>query len=128
MSMGFSGMSIGQENSGSGVPRGATYLAAIIAVIILSTLLLAGIVALIFGFMRQYEIYRGGARSSAKISATANPGTAPAMIALEPGARIMSVKTDASHLILQLSTAQGDQVEVLDLATGKLLYRVAARP
>lgn len=116
-------MGMGQENSG----RGPTYRAALIAVIILSALFVGGIVALIFGFMRQYEIYRGGAGGAAKsdISAAANPG-APAVIALEPGARIISVKTDAGHLILQLATAKGDQVEVLDLATGKLLYRVAA--
>ena len=116
-------MDMGQQNSG----RGANYRAALIAVIILSVLFVVGIVALIFGFMRQYEIYRGGAQGNAKGNASvAEVGTAPAMIALEPGARIISVRTDANHLILQLATAKGDQVEVLDLATGKLLYRVAA--
>ena len=118
-------MDIGQENSGAGAQRGTTYRAALIAVIILSTLFVAGIVALIFGFMRQYEIYRG---TKGAVSVGAAAGTVPAVIALEPGARIISVKTDTTHLILQLATAKGDQVEVLDLATGKLLYRVAASP
>ena len=119
-------MDIGQENSGAGAQRGTTYRAALIAVIILSALFVLGIVALIFGFMRQYEIYRGGARGGTKSTISTTAGEAPAVIALEPGARIVSVRTDAGHLILQLTTPRGDQVEVLDLATGKLLYRMAA--
>jgi len=111
-----------QQNSG----RGPAYRAALAAVIILSVLLVAGVVALVFGFMRQYEIYRSRARGTMGATANSETGAAPAVIALEPGARIISVKIDAHHLILQLATAKGDQVEVLDLATGKLLYRVAA--
>ena len=108
---------MGQENSG----RGPTYRAALIAVIVLSVLFVAGVVALIIGFMRQYEIYRGGGRSGTAVS-----GTAPAAVELEPGARIVSVKTTSNRLILQLATPKGDEVEVLDLSTGKLLLRVAA--
>jgi len=115
-------MDIGQENSAA--RRGSTYRAVLTAVIILSALFVAGIVALIFGFMRQYQIYRGGNHAGTGMTAE----TAPALIQLEPGARIVAVKTDASHLILQLATSKGDQVEVLDLATGKLLYRVAPHP
>ncbi len=42
-------MDMGQETSG----RGRTYRAALAAVIILSVLFVAGVVALIVGFMRQ---------------------------------------------------------------------------
>jgi hypothetical protein len=109
-------MAMGQENSG----RGPTYRAALIAVIILSVLFVAGIIALIVGFMRQYEIYRGG---HGKVALPA--GAAPAVVELEPGTHIVSVRTDSNRLILQLATPRGNEVEVMDLATGKLLFRVA---
>lgn len=115
--MGFPDMDMGQENSG----RGPTYRAALIAVIILSVLFVGGMVALIVGFMRQYEIYRDGGHAAVHSDA----GTAPAVIELEAGTRIVSVRTDANRLILELATPRGKQVEVLDLATGKLLFRVA---
>lgn len=108
---------MGQENSG----RGGTYRAALTAVIILSALFVAGVVALIIGFMRQYQILQG-----AKSKTPAAPGAAAAVVQLEPGAHIVSVKTQSNRLILQVVTPRGSEVEVLDLATGKLLYRVAA--
>ncbi len=101
--------------------RGATYRAALIAVIILSALFVAGVVALVIGFMRQYQIYQGGRHTGATMGA----GAPPAVVELEPGAHIVSVRTDGDRLILQLSTPKGSQVQVMDLATGKLLFRVA---
>ena len=62
-------MDMGQENSG----RGPTYRAALIAVIILSSLFVAGVVALIIGFMRQYQIYQAGSRSGVNMGAGAPP-------------------------------------------------------
>lgn len=110
-------MDMGQENSG----RGPTYRAALIAVIILSGLFVAGVVALIIGFMRQYQIYQAGSRSGVNMSA----GAPPAVVELEPGAHIVSVTTMSNRLILQLDTPKGSEVEVMDLATGKLLFRTA---
>jgi len=110
-------MDMSQQNRG----RGGTYRAALAAVIILSALLVAGVVALVVGFMRQYEIYQGGGRAGA----AAGAGVPPAVVALEPGAHIVSVQTTSNRLVLQLETPKGGQVEVLDLSTGKLLYRVA---
>ena len=110
-------MDMSQQNSG----RGTTYRAALAAVIILSALLVAGVVALVIGFMRQYEIYRGG-----RASAAATPGAPPARVALEPGTHILSVQTMSNRLVLQLTTPRGGEVEVRDLSTGKLLYRVTA--
>lgn len=110
-------MVMGQENSG----RGPTYRAALIAVIILSMLFVVGVVALVIGFMRQYQILQGG-----KNKVMAAPGGAPAVVELQPGARIVSVQAMQGRLVLHLATPTGGQVEVLDLATGKLLYRVAA--
>jgi hypothetical protein len=106
------GMEMGQQNTG----RGGTYRAALAAVIILSALFVAGVVALIFGFMRQYQIYKAGHVPA---------GVPAAVVSLEPGARIVSVRTTPNRLILQLATPKGGEVEVLDLTTGKLLFRVA---
>ncbi len=111
-------MDIGQENSG----RGPTYRAALIAVIILSSLFVAGVVALIIGFMRQYQIYQAGSRSGVN---NMGVGAPPAVVELEPGAHIVSVTTMSNRLILQLDTPKGSEVEVMDLATGKLLFRMA---
>ena len=110
-------MDMGQENSG----RGPTYRVALIAVIILSGLFVAGVVALVIGFMRQYQIYQAGRHSSANMGA----GAPPAVVELEPGAHIVSVTTMSNRLILQLETPKGSEVEVMDLATGKLLFRTA---
>src|ERR1700743_2805457 len=117
MDTGFSDMAMGQENSG----RGPTYRAALIAVIILSALFVAGVVALVIGFMRQYQIYQGGRHAGVNLSV----GAPPAVVELEPGAHIVSVRTEGDRLILQLATPKGAQVEVMDLATGQLLLRVA---
>ena len=111
-------MDTGQENSG----RGPTYRAALIAVIILSGLFVAGVVALIIGFMRQYQIYQADRRSSVNNMGASAP---PAVVELEPGAHIVSVTTMSNRLILQLDTPKGSEVEVMDLATGKLLFRTA---
>jgi hypothetical protein len=110
-------MDMGQENSG----RRGTYRAALTGVIILSALFVAGVVALVFGFMRQYQLYQASRHASVNMGA----GSVPAVVELEPGAHIVSVKTDGNRLILQLATPKGSQVEVMDLATGKLLFRVA---
>ncbi|HXL71585.1 MAG TPA: hypothetical protein VN935_10125 [Rhizomicrobium sp.] len=118
MDIGFPDMDMGQENSG----RGPTYRAALIAVIILSGLFVAGVVALIIGFMRQYQIYQADRRSSVN---NIGAGAPPAVVELEPGAHIVSVTTMSNRLILQLDTPKGSEVEVMDLATGKLLFRTA---
>ena len=110
-------MDMSQQNSG----RGATYRAALAAVIILSVLLVAGVVALVIGFMRQYQIYQSG-----RTGTGARAGSPPAVVELEQGAQIMSVQTTSNRLVLQLATPKGGEVEVLDLPTGRLLYRVAA--
>jgi hypothetical protein len=47
------------------------------------------------------------------------------VVELEPGAHIVSVTTMSNRLILQLDTPKGSEVEVMDLATGKLLFRTA---
>ena len=110
-------MDMSQQTSG----RGGTYRAALAAVIILSVLLVAGVVALVIGFMRQYQIYQSG-----RVGAGASASPPSAVVELEPGAHIISVQATSNRLVLQLATPKGTEVEVRDLSTGKLLYRVAA--
>jgi hypothetical protein len=47
---------------------------------------------------------------------------------LAPGARIVSVSTDAGKLVLHVQTATGAEVEIIDLATGKLTAQVKTAP
>jgi len=115
------GMDMGQDTSGGR----RTYRAALTAVIVLTVLFVVGFVALIFGFMRQYTIYQSSRHAKAATQGTVS-ATAPLVMELEPGTRILSVQVTSNRLVLHLATSHGNQVEVLDLTTGKLLFRVAA--
>jgi hypothetical protein len=107
-------MNMGHETMG----RGPTYCAALIAVIILSILFVGGVIALVIGFMRQYQIYRGaGAQSEV-----------PAVVRLAPGAHIVGVETRSGKLIVHVTTPRGSEVEIMDLSTGKLITRVEETP
>ena len=95
--------------------KGPTYRAALTAVIILTALFAAGVVALVFGFMRQYRIYQ------------ADKGAAQTL-ALPPGGHIISSETRDGRLILHVQTPHGGEVEVIDLSSGKLLTRIKSGP
>jgi hypothetical protein len=92
---------------------GGTYRAALAAVIILSALLAAAIVALAMGFVRQYRLYQ---QDQAPAAVT---GEAAASLQLAPGAHIVSASTDGGKLVLQVTTPAGSEVDIFDLATGK---------
>lgn len=94
-----------------------TYRAALAAVIILSVLLVAAVIAVVAGFVRQARLYQA-ARSSPTIAAPA------ASIQLAPGAHILSSTTEGGRLVLHVQTPAGSEVDVMDLATGKLITRV----
>ena len=104
---------MGQENKG----RGSAYRAALAAVILLSALLVAGAILLAIGLLRQYRIFRG-------VGAGVAAEGAPALLSLAPGVRIVSVQTAPGRLIVHVATPQGGEVEVMDLTSGKLLFRV----
>jgi len=105
-------------------PRSSgTYRAALAAVIILSVLLVVGLVAVAAGFVRQYRLYQ--ARHPAPMAATAVAADGAAVrVMLAPGAHIVSMATDAGKLVLHVQTAQGAEVDILDLATGRLTAQV----
>jgi hypothetical protein len=46
------------------------------------------------------------------------------VITLAPGSRILSASTDAGRLVLHVATPSGGEVEIIDLATGKLTAQV----
>jgi amino acid transporter len=96
------------------------YRAAMAAVIILSALLVLGVLALAAGFARQYRLMHAGPAETGTASA--------ASVTLAPGAHIVSAGSDAGKLILHVATPTGSEVDVMDLATGKLTSQVKDGP
>lgn len=88
-----------------------TYRATLAAVILLSALMGLALIALALGFVRQYRLYRADQNG-------------PVSLQLAPGAHILSATTDAGRLVLHVQTPEGGEVEILDLASGKLVSRV----
>ena len=43
---------------------------------------------------------------------------------LPPGARIISAQTDSGRLILRVKTATGEEIDILDLADGRLVSQI----
>ena len=76
------------------------------------------IIALALGFVRQYRLYRQDQ------GPTAISSDAAASLQLAPGAHIVSAATDAGKLVLQVTTPQGSEVDIFDLATGKRTAQV----
>ena len=94
-------------------------------VIIMSVLVVLALLGVIFGFVKQARIMMAG-RKAAPVTATAAPAApiGAAAIVLAPGSRIISASTDSGKLVLHVSTPTGGEVEIVDLATGKLTDQV----
>ena len=93
-----------------------------VIVIIMSALLVLALLGTIWGFVRQAHILML-ARTQ---TAAPPPAGAAATITLAPGARIISASTDAGKLVLHVATPSGGEVEIIDLASGKLTEQVKA--
>jgi hypothetical protein len=93
------------------------YRVAKAAVIILGILIAIAFVALIVGF-----IYRLTHNSNAP---QAMEGT-PLMYQLKTGAKIVDMKADAGHVILRIRTDQGEEIEIIDDASGRVVTRIVA--
>jgi hypothetical protein len=99
-----------------------------VLVIIMTALLVLALLGTIWGFVRQSRILmaaKAGSHAGASVMA---PAGAAAAITLAPGARIVSVTTDAGKLVLHVATPSGGEVEIIDLATGKLTGQVKTAP
>jgi hypothetical protein len=105
-------------------PPSARHRAAWVIVIIMSTLLVLALLGTIFGFLRQAHIFLSA--RSATHAAAAPDAPAAATILLAPGARILSAQTASGKLVLHVATPSGSEVEIVDLATGKLTAQVKA--
>jgi hypothetical protein len=94
----------------------ATYRAMKAVVIILGVLIVVAFGALVVGAGRMLAgHHRAG-------------GDGPAALTLPPGARITAIETNGNRLILGLRTAEGDEVEIVDTDTGRLVARIKSAP
>ena len=91
----------------------------------MSTLFVLAILATVWGFIRQAHIFMT-AKEQAKTPAAIS-SSAAATVTLAPGARILSATTDSGKLVLHVATPAGSEVEIIDLATGKLTGQVKTR-
>jgi hypothetical protein len=101
-----------------------------VIVIIMSTIFVLALLGVIWGFVRQAHTFMV-ARTAASVAASPSiSATVPAAAAimLAPGARIVSATTDAGKLVLHVDTPSGGEVEIVDLATGKLTGQVRTTP
>jgi hypothetical protein len=87
-------------------------------VIIMSVLLAVALLAVVWGFMRQARVLLEERHSQAP------PADVAASLTLIPGAHIVSAQTEAGRLVLRVVTPAGEEVEVIDLATGKLIQQI----
>jgi hypothetical protein len=113
------------------VPSSATSRrTAWVIVIIMSTFFVLALLGTIWGFLHQARIFMAS-RSAANAPAVSDapaPASAAARITLAPGARILSATTDAGKLVLHVATPTGSEVEIIDLATGRLTAQVKTAP
>jgi hypothetical protein len=91
--------------------------AAWILVIIMTALLALALIAVVWGFIRQGRLLLQG---------RAQP--AASALSLPPGARILSSSTEAGRLVLRLQTPQGEEIRIIDLASGRPVQTIKTRP
>ena len=95
----------------------------------MSGLVVLALLGVVWGFIRQSQVFMAarGHKGAPVLATNAAPGAA-AVLTLAPGARIVSVSTDAGKLVLHVQTTTGGEVEIIDLATGKLTGQVITAP
>lgn len=91
--------------------------AAWILVIIMTALLALALIAVVWGFIRQGRLLLQG---------RAQP--AASALSLPSGARIVSSSTEAGRLVLRLQTPQGEEIRIIDLASGRLVQTIKTHP
>ncbi len=95
--------------------------AAMVLVIIMSVLVVLALLGVVWGFVKQAQIVMAH-RAAAPVGAAA--GAPSAAVVLAPGSRIISAATDSGKLVLHVSTPTGGEVEIVDLATGRLTGQI----
>lgn len=94
----------------------ATYKAAKLAVIILSSLIILALIALVVGGV--YKM-RGKPSGAADTSASA--------FQLPPGGEIVEMQTQPGRLILRVRSGEGEEIAIIDTQDGRLVSRIKAR-
>ena len=114
------------DMTASDKPPATSRRTAWVIVIIMSALFVLALLGVVWGFVRQSRAFLAArAEKAAAQPVTAAPAGAPAaVITLAPGARILSASTDAGKLVLHVSTPSGGEVEIIDLASGRLTTQV----
>ncbi len=100
--------------------RPALRRAAWILVIIMTALLALALIAVVWGFIRQGRLLLQGRDAREQPAASA--------LALPPGAKILSSSTEAGRLVLRLQTPQGEEIRIIDLASGKPVQTIKTMP
>ncbi len=91
----------------------------------MSGLFVLALLGVVWGFVRQSRVLMAArAEKAAALVPASAPGGPAAVITLSPGSRIVSASTDAGRLVLHVATPSGGEVEIIDLATGKLTAQV----
>ena len=105
--------------SQSDVKPSSSYRGLLALVIILGVLIVVGVVALIVAAVLRAGSIRAPSASEAYAASVAAPGE-----------RIESTQLDGNRILLRLSGPNGDELVVLDAATGRVIGRIAvnARP
>jgi hypothetical protein len=91
-----------------------SYRLARAAVIILGVLLVIALVLLVVGLAFKMTNRHPAAES----------GSIPAIYTLAPGARVVSVDSQPGRLILRVRTQAGDEVDIVDTESGRLVGQV----
>jgi hypothetical protein len=91
----------------------ASYRGAKAAVILLGVLLLIGFVLLAVGFAMRVSGHGAGGASNA-----------PVLFKLAPGAKIISSQLADNRLILRVKSAAGEEIDIIDTQTGRLVGQV----
>jgi hypothetical protein len=95
----------------------ATHRAAKLAVIVLSALIILALIGLVVGMILQFSGRApGGGQATGGV------------FALAPGAKVVSVQTQPSRLVLQVHSDKGDEVDIVSLDDGHLIARIGPRP
>ena len=93
------------------------YRVAKAATIVLGVLIALAFMALVVGFVLRLTGHR---------TAMTPPPEAPQLYQLRTGGRITDMKVDSGHVILRIRTDQGEEVAIIDDASGRIVGRVVA--
>ena len=123
----MSDMPVQQDVNHKVGPPAASRRTAWVMVIIMTVLLVLALLGTVWGFLRQAHIFMAAKEpvsGQAKVEAADPLSSSAAVVTLAPGSRIVSATTEAGKLVLHVDTASGGEVEIIDLATGKLTGQV----